>query len=137
MTCHKKAFNCLKFVKNYPGDQQILINELYYTNKRPWLLARENKQKEPFSDGCKLSKRKRKRQSQSNICLHGGEKDQILISPSWGYYSHSQGDGMHVLSPTEMHLKCWANELFASWTFVKEKKKISTKHLDRTRCLYF
>lgn len=30
-----KRFNCLKFVKIYPRDQQIHINELHYTNKRP------------------------------------------------------------------------------------------------------
>lgn len=30
-----KSFNCFKFVKSYPGDQQIHINELFYTNKRP------------------------------------------------------------------------------------------------------
>lgn len=73
----------------------------------PWLPAKENKQNEPFSHGCKLSKRKRKRQSQSNMFARW-EKDQILISPSWGNYSHCQRDWMHVLSLTEMHLclKC-------------------------------
>lgn len=54
----------------------ILIGDL-------WLQAKENKQSGPFSQGCKLSKRKGERESQSSM-FAWWEIDQTLINPNWG-----------------------------------------------------
>lgn len=59
-----KRFNCLKFVKSYPGDEQIHVNELHCTKRGP--LA-SGQREQAFSHGCKLSKRKGESQSQSSM----------------------------------------------------------------------
>lgn len=73
MKCHIKAFNCLKFVKNYPGDQQIHINELHYTNKRPLASSQREQTKRTILTWLQIIQKEEK-ETVKETCLHGGKK---------------------------------------------------------------
>lgn len=82
-----KSFNCLKFVKSCPGDQQIHINELHYTNKRPLASSQGGQTKRTILTWLQIIPKEGERQSQSGMFARR-EKDQILISPSGGNCRH-------------------------------------------------
>lgn len=66
-------------MKNYPGDQQIHINELHYTIERtPGLKPGRTNRKDHFHLAANYQKAKRKLWSKSDMFVWW-EKDQILI----------------------------------------------------------
>lgn len=73
MKCHIKAFNCLKFEKNYPGDQQIHINELHYTNKRPLAPSQREQTKWAILTWLQIIQ-KEERDRVRVTCLHSKKK---------------------------------------------------------------